>query len=63
MAYKKLTRSKNNRVLAGICAGVAEYFDIDPTIVRLGFVVVFFCTALLPCLIAYGVGLIVIPEK
>lgn len=32
---KKLYRSKNNRRVAGVCGGIAEYFDIDPTLVRL----------------------------
>ena len=32
---KKLYRSKKNRKIAGICGGIAEYFDIDPTIIRL----------------------------
>lgn len=35
---KKLYRS-NNKMVCGVCAGVAEYFDIDPTIVRLGWVI------------------------
>jgi len=34
MAYKKLIRSKNDRKIAGICSGLADYFDIDPTIIR-----------------------------
>lgn len=36
--YKKLYRSRSERMLAGICGGLAEYFNIDPTIVRLSFV-------------------------
>jgi phage shock protein C len=32
---KKLYRSKKNRKIAGVCGGIAEYFDIDPIIVRL----------------------------
>ncbi len=36
---KRLFRSKQDRMLAGVCGGLAEYFDIDPTIVRLLFVV------------------------
>lgn len=32
---KKLYRSTNNKMLAGVCGGIAEYFNIDPTIVRL----------------------------
>ena len=38
---KKLTRS-NDRVLAGVCAGLAEYFDIDSLLVRIAFVALFF---------------------
>ena len=36
---KRLTRSNTDRKLAGVCAGIAEYFDIDPTIVRIGWIV------------------------
>ena len=36
---KKLYRSESNRVIAGVCGGIAEYFEIDPTLVRLGFVI------------------------
>jgi len=32
---KKLYRSKKNNIIAGICGGIAEYFEIDPNIVRL----------------------------
>ena len=35
---KKLTKSNTNRVLAGVCGGIAEYFDCDPTIIRLLFI-------------------------
>lgn len=35
---KKLYRSENEKMLAGVCGGIAEYFNIDPTIVRLVFV-------------------------
>ena len=35
MEPKRLYRSRRNRVLAGVCGGVAEYFNIDPTIVRI----------------------------
>lgn len=35
---KRLTRSKKDRKLVGVCAGIAEYFDIDPTVVRVVFV-------------------------
>ena len=35
METKKLLRSKNNRMLAGVCGGVAQYFNIDPTLIRI----------------------------
>lgn len=35
---KRLHRSKENRMIAGVCEGIAESYDMDPTLVRLGFV-------------------------
>ena len=35
MAQKTLYRSKGNRVIAGVCGGIGEYMDIDPTVIRL----------------------------
>jgi len=32
---KKLYRSKKNRMIAGVCGGIADYFDVDPTLIRL----------------------------
>lgn len=59
---KKLTRS-NNKQLAGVCAGIAEYLDIDPTIIRAlwAFISIFFW--LLPGIILYLVLAIIIPAK
>ena len=37
---KKLYRSTKNRMLAGVCGGIAEYFELDPTIIRVLFVLV-----------------------
>lgn len=34
--YKKLYRSTKNKMICGVCGGIAEYFNIDPTLVRLG---------------------------
>ena len=38
MPEKRLYRSRENRMLCGVCAGIAEYFNIDPTLIRLLFV-------------------------
>ena len=43
MKGKKLYRSRENAMLAGVCGGIGEYFDIDPTLVRLAWVVLGFC--------------------
>ena len=58
---KKLYRS-NDRVLGGVCAGMAEYFDLDITLVRLGYALLTFCTAF-SGVIVYIVAWIVIPAK
>ena len=39
MNNKKLYRSQNDRMIGGVCGGIAEYFDVDPTIIRLVFVI------------------------
>ena len=39
---KRLHKSRNDRVLAGVCGGIAEFFGIDPTLVRLAWAVMIF---------------------
>ena len=59
--YKTLTRSKSDRMIAGVCAGLADYLNIDPTVVRLLFVLGFFLAG--PgIVIAYLIMAIVTPE-
>ncbi len=58
---KKLYRSRSNRMIGGVCAGLAEYFNVDPTIVRLVFVL--FALAGGPGLILYIIMAIVVPEE
>ena len=59
--YKQLTRSTTNRMIAGVCAGLGDYLNIDPTVVRLLFVLGFFLTG--PgILIAYLIMAIIVPE-
>lgn len=38
--YKQLYRSTTNKMIGGVCGGIAEYFGVDPTLIRLGFVAV-----------------------
>ena len=42
--YKQMTRSTTNRMIAGVCAGLGEYLHIDPTVVRLLFLLALFLT-------------------
>ena len=58
---KKLYKSTANKMFDGVCGGVAEYFDCDPTLVRLGWVL--FTLAGGSGLLAYIVCMIVIPEN
>ncbi|GAA5262762.1 PspC domain-containing protein [Methanocalculus sp. MC3] len=59
---KRLTRSKTNRLLAGVCGGIAEYYGWDPSLVRIGWIVLSFIPAF-PGIILYILALIIIPEE
>ena len=57
---KRLYKSNVNKMLEGVCGGIAEYFDVDPTLVRLGWVL--FC-ALGGCgILAYIIAAIISPR-
>ncbi len=59
-AYKTLRRSTANTMVAGVCAGLGEYLGIDPTVIRLLFVLGFFLTG--PgILFAYLVMAVIVP--
>lgn len=58
---KRLTRSRNQRMIAGVCGGIGEYFNIDPTIIRLLWVL--FGLAGGSGFLAYIIALILIPEE
>ena len=60
--YRQLTRSTSNRMIAGVCAGLADYLGIDPTIVRLLAILAFF-TGFGGIAIVYLIMAIVVPEQ
>jgi len=60
MEQKKLTKSSENRMICGVCAGVGEYLGIDPTVVRLAWVLLTFVGA--AGIIAYIIAAIIMPE-
>lgn len=59
---KRLYRSKADRKIAGVCGGLAEYLDTDPTIVRLIAVVILIFTGFVPMLLVYLLAWVIIPE-
>ena len=62
MAKKKLVRSAN-RVLAGVCGGIADYLDIDPTVVRVVYAALTIFTTGFPGMLLYLILLLIIPAR
>jgi len=60
-AYKKLYRSREDRMIAGVCGGLGEYFAVDPTLIRLLFVFGTFATGS-GLLWVYLIMMIIVPE-
>ena len=60
-APKRLYRSRSERMIAGVCGGVAEYFGVDPTLVR----ILALATFLIPGsgVIAYLIAWVIVPEE
>jgi len=61
-SYKQLTRSRTNRMIVGLCAGAGNYFNVDPIIVRLLFVLAFF-TGFGGVALVYLIMALIIPEE
>ncbi|RAP52907.1 MAG: PspC domain-containing protein [Methanosphaera sp. SHI613] len=61
MVDKKLYRSRTEKMIGGVCGGIAEYFDVDPTIVRVIWVLV--CLAVGSGVLIYIIAYLIIPEK
>ena len=61
MNGKRLYRSESNRMLCGVCAGIAEYFNLDPTLIRL--VWALFCVLGGSGVLAYILAAIIIPPE
>lgn len=60
---KKLYLSETDKKIAGVCGGIGEYFDIDSTLVRLGFVFLLLPTAFIGGIIAYFLAAAIIPKR
>lgn len=60
MSEKRLYRSRESRMLCGVCGGIAEYFNIDPTLIRLLFVLFGLSGS---GILAYIIAAIIIPDS
>lgn len=60
---KRLYQSARDRKLAGVCGGIAAYFNIDSTVVRLTWVVFTILTGIIPGIVAYIIAAMIMPEE
>ena len=59
---KKLYRSQHNKKFAGIIGGIGEYYDVDPTLIRLGWLLLVIFTGIVPGLIIYLIAAFIVPR-
>ena len=58
---RRLVRSSKHKMIAGVCGGLAEYFVLDPTLVRVAYVIVSIISAAFPGILAYIILMFVMP--
>lgn len=58
---KRLYKIEKDKKLCGVCGGIAEYFDIDPTLIRLIWIILIFCMG--TGILAYFIAALVMPRK
>jgi phage shock protein C len=59
---RRLTRTRDGRMITGVCSGVADYFGVDPTLVRIGAAVVTVLTSGAGILL-YAAAVLIVPEE
>lgn len=63
MSGKRLIRTLDERMIGGVCGGIAKYFNIDPSLVRIGFVLLTIFSGMIFGIVTYIVMMIVVPEE
>lgn len=58
---KRLYKIDEGKKLCGVCGGIAEYFDVDPTVIRLLWIILIFCAG--TGILAYFIAAIIMPKK
>ena len=59
---KRLHRTRTDKKIAGVCGGIGEYLDVDPTVVRLVAVIAGLATGIVPFFVGYVIAWIIVPE-
>jgi phage shock protein C len=59
----KLTRSRDDRMLAGVCGGIGEYFNVDSNLIRVIWVIITVFTGFLPGIIVYILLWLILPQE
>ena len=59
---KRLYLSDSDKKLSGVCGGIGDYFEIDPTLIRLVWILVTILTGILPGIVAYIIAAIIMPK-
>ena len=60
---RKLYLSKKEKKIFGVCGGIGEVYDIDPTLVRLVVVFLGFATGILPLVLTYFIAWVIVPKE
>ena len=58
----RLTKSRNNIVLTGVCGGIAEWLDWDPTVVRIAYILLSILSAAFPGILVYIILYFIMPD-
>lgn len=60
---KRLVRPTTGKMIGGVCAGIARYLDVDPTVIRIAFALLTIFTGIVPGILAYAVLMLLLPEE
>jgi len=60
---RKLYKSRTNRIISGVIGGLGDYYDIDPTLLRLAALLIIIVTGLFPGVIVYIVAALIVPRQ
>ncbi|TSC70878.1 MAG: phage shock protein C [Parcubacteria group bacterium Gr01-1014_46] len=60
---KILYKSEENKIVAGVIGGLGEYYDVDPTILRLAYIIITIATGVFPAVVGYIIAVLIVPKK